>query len=665
MPNDETNTTATPVAETNPPVEELPVTAPADSIPDPVDNNTPAPADESVDDKNDNFSMDNGSAELAPPPIIYSDVAEKISAAHNVLIALSSDPSVDEISTAIGLSLYLDKLGKRATAIYSGSAPNALEFLKPEETFSPTADTLQDFVIAINKEKADHLRYKIDGDYVKIFITPYRTRIAEDDLDFSYGDFNVDLVLALNIANGIDLDAALREHGRIMHDAVVVNVTTGNPGKFGEIEWSDKTASSVSEMVARLIYSAKSEVKIEKDEATAFLTGIVAATNRFSNAKTTPETMKVASLLMESGANQQLISKNITPEVENQLHGISHSLNKKSSEDDGESSGEGEDSTSLEIDHTKENKAEENDSSEVEPEAEKTEEKPAEEKVEEKPAEEKPAEEKVEEKPAEEKVEEKPAEELDNNGLLDDLKAAEASLSMAGAEATPDIGNRPVRVEDADVVLPKVQSPDTSAGNDNEKVIEPTADFSTEISSDGSNKYGKMLEDALAEAGVSADEPNPAAMNTPTVASTPEINGVPEINYATPADEEILPPPPAPPVNMDMPTAMTTEGLPFVPSMPETSAAPSTSSEASTAPSEPSLPSVSSTPSASNEPSTPNTLVTSTEPSIQAEPSAPSTPNESGASSEFSLPNVESPAENNVAATPSQNDPGAFKIPGM
>ena len=128
-------------------------------------------------------------------PGIITDVAAKISESHNILVALSSDPSVDEISAAIGLTLFLDRLGKRVTAIYSGTTPNALEFLKPEETFEQDADTLQDFVIALNKEKADHLRYKLDGDYVKIFITPYRSRISNEDLEFSYGDFNIDSII--------------------------------------------------------------------------------------------------------------------------------------------------------------------------------------------------------------------------------------------------------------------------------------------------------------------------------------------------------------------------------------------------------------------------------------------------------------------------------------
>ena len=89
---------------------------------------------------------------------IMSDIASRIAEAHNILIALSSDPSVDELSAAIGLSICLDRAGKRATAIYSGTTPDALEFLKPEETFESSADALQDFVIAISKDKADHLR---------------------------------------------------------------------------------------------------------------------------------------------------------------------------------------------------------------------------------------------------------------------------------------------------------------------------------------------------------------------------------------------------------------------------------------------------------------------------------------------------------------------------
>ncbi len=460
-------------------------------------------------------------------------VASKISDAHNVLVALSSDPSVDEIAAAIGLSLFLDKLGKRATAIYSGSTPNALEFLKPEETFDKTADTLQDFVIALNKEKADHLRYKLDGDYVKIYITPYRSRIAEEDLEFSYGDFNIDLVLALNVSNGVDLDSALREHGRIMHDASVINITTGNPGKFGEIEWSDKSASSVSEMAAKLIYFVGGKTKLQPEEATAFLTGIVAATDRFSKGNTTSETMKVASDLMESGADQQLIAKNITTDINNQVFSLSNAERPN------------DDPTMLDINHGVE--------------------------MDETLEEEEP--EKVEE------VSEKIAEEPEKDPLLEELKATEASLANAGAETVAEKKDEPVRIDDSPILcepslpmLPTLDEPTIAPSAPSnlgfikpEKVITPPEDFAAETLSEGTNKYGQMLEEALAESNAS----NPAAAAVPTVSSAPEINGVPEIDYLPMPGDQTLPPPPTPPIDFSNLAPAPAPAIPETPAMPE------------------------------------------------------------------------------------------------
>lgn len=243
-------------------------------------------------------------------------IGGKIREAQNILVALSRDPSVDDMSAAIGLTLFLDMFSKHTTAIYSGQTPDALEFLKPEGTFEDNTDSLQDFIIALSKDKADHLRYRLDGDFVKVYITPYKTRITGDDLQFSYGDFNVDLVLALNVPTAGDLDEALAEHGRIMHDATTINMTTGRPGKFAEIEWCDPRASSVSEMATRLIMNLNGESKnLDSDVATALLTGIVAATGRFSNERTTSMTLELASKLMMSGADQQLISANVVDNI--------------------------------------------------------------------------------------------------------------------------------------------------------------------------------------------------------------------------------------------------------------------------------------------------------------------------------------------------------------
>ncbi len=249
---------------------------------------------------------------------IVAEVSDRIRNASNVLIALSKDPNIDELSAALGLSLILDKLNKRATAIFSGKIPNMIEFLQPEKTFEENTDSLQDFIVSLNAEKADHLRYKVEGDYVKVFFTPYRKEtITEKDLQFSHGDFNVDLIISLNISEEAQLDDALREYGRIKHDASSVNISASAPGKFGDVEWGDPSASSICEMVVRLALDVQDpdEPVIDENVATTLLTGIIAATNRFSNERTSADTMSVASNLMISGANQQLIAKNIPVDI--------------------------------------------------------------------------------------------------------------------------------------------------------------------------------------------------------------------------------------------------------------------------------------------------------------------------------------------------------------
>ena len=100
-------------------------------------------------------------------------VIQKIKENTNIVVTVSRDPSVDELSAALGLTLFLNELGKHATAVFSGKIPPAINFLEPDKTFEDTADSLRDFIIALDKDKADHLRYKIvDDAVVKIFITP-------------------------------------------------------------------------------------------------------------------------------------------------------------------------------------------------------------------------------------------------------------------------------------------------------------------------------------------------------------------------------------------------------------------------------------------------------------------------------------------------------------
>ncbi|HSX46657.1 MAG TPA: hypothetical protein VLF87_01555 [Patescibacteria group bacterium] len=283
-----------------------------------------------------------------------SQLLERLKQATNILVTVSNNPSVDQLSAAIGLTLLLNQLDKHATAVYSGKTPSTIEFLQPEKTLEKNTDSLRDFIIALDKSKADKLRYKVEDQMVKIFITPYRTSISDKDLEFSQGDFNVEVVVALGVSQQQDLDQAITTHGRILHDATVMAVTTQQEEALGSINWANPQASSLCEMLVELNDDLKAEV--DAQTATALLTGIVAETHRFSNEKTSSATMQASAKLMAAGANQQLIASELEEKKALPLDDASTSDdNADASTEDENSDGEPEAKTnadgSLDIDH--------------------------------------------------------------------------------------------------------------------------------------------------------------------------------------------------------------------------------------------------------------------------------------------------------------------------
>ena len=570
---------------------------------------------------------------------IASQVAERIQGSDNVLVALSKNPSVDDLSAALGLTFILDKMGKHATAIFSGAVPNAIEFLEPEKTFEANTNSLRDFIIALDKEKADHLRYKIEGDYVKVFITPYKTTLSEKDLDFSHGDYNVDLVVALNVGSEADLDSALSEYGRIKHDASSINITAGTPGKFGDLEWADPGASSVSEMVAHLSALLDKDDKgelVEKSTATALLAGIVSATKRFSNERTSAETMAVASELMNAGADQQLISSSIPTDVLNQKV-VDVNSEVEAVEAETEAPAEPKDETELVIERKPEEPVQPEEAPK-EPVAPAVEPAPEAVAAPEPPVVE-PAPQIIPEKPAEPISEPKPetaspiAPTIEAHmpapiGEVD--YAAEMAAELEQAEAAPAAAPEqfPTAAELPAVEIPVAPTPESQAPADAVPVV-------------AAPMVNEIIETPTTPPTNVAPFQAPAAdPTTPPVNNSQGEYVAPP--FPMPGDDGMLPPPPAPFTMDDIPAAAPAAVEPL----------PSTQAAAS---SEPIMPA----PVVASEP------IPAAEPVIPSAPIEPATPPDSGT---LASPAATSPSVNGVNPVMQDqiyNDPSAFKIPGM
>ncbi len=239
-----------------------------------------------------------------------SQIADLLKKSNNILVTISKNPSVDQLTACLGLTLALNKADKHASAVFSGEIPELINFLEPDKTIEKNTDSLRDFIISLDKSKADKLRYKVEDNVVRIFITPYKTSISDQDLEFSQGDFNIDAVVALDVQNRGDLDEAILAHGRILHDAQIVSLSKSNPSELGTTEWLDTSASSISEMVSDLIIAMDKKL-LDSQNSTALLTGIVNETDRFRNEKSTPHTMTISGVLMTAGASTQLVSEKL------------------------------------------------------------------------------------------------------------------------------------------------------------------------------------------------------------------------------------------------------------------------------------------------------------------------------------------------------------------
>jgi hypothetical protein len=238
-------------------------------------------------------------------------LAKRITEANYILVTVNSNPTFDQLAAAIGLTLMLNKINKYTTAIFSGQIPSSLNFLNPEKTIEKTTDSLRDFIISLDKDKADKLRYKIEDNFVRIFISPYHSALSEKDFIYSMGDFNVDVVVGLGIVKREELDRVIIEQGRILHDATIATINTTTPSTLGAINWDNPKASSLCEMLVSLADDFKVDKLIDGQIANSLLSGIIEETSQFSNDKTTAETMSAGSKLLEAGANQQLVSKEV------------------------------------------------------------------------------------------------------------------------------------------------------------------------------------------------------------------------------------------------------------------------------------------------------------------------------------------------------------------
>ena len=250
------------------------------------------------------------------PQTQKNQIVELLRASENLVITVSQRPDSDQISAAIGLAEILHKLNKHADVVISGAVPSNLSYLSTglvKKSFSG----IRDFVIDVDTStvEADKLRYVPEGKKLRIYVTPFNGNYSADDVDFSYGDYHCDAVIALGVDTQEQMDKQITNQKELLSKTKLVTLNIGDGSGGAGLNWHVATASSICELVMTLLESMQPDI-LDADIATSLLTGIISKTDHFTNERTSAKVMNIASQLMAVGAKQTDIIEHLKKPVD-------------------------------------------------------------------------------------------------------------------------------------------------------------------------------------------------------------------------------------------------------------------------------------------------------------------------------------------------------------
>lgn len=233
-----------------------------------------------------------------------------IQESRNVLIFLPESPSGDAIGAGWAFYFFLKKSGFETTLVFAdGKAKEKLDFLAQPEKIQHTVSSARDFILVFNTRhnKITNVRTEKGEDELKIFITPEYGAIDPRDFSFVPAKFKYDLAIVLDSPDKEKLGQVYLDNPDIFYEIPVVNFDYHVENeKFGQLNFVDITASSVSEIITEVLEKIDPSA-IDGQIAECLLAGIMSATGNFQKKNTTPKSLKIAAQLMDLGADQQKI----------------------------------------------------------------------------------------------------------------------------------------------------------------------------------------------------------------------------------------------------------------------------------------------------------------------------------------------------------------------
>lgn len=238
--------------------------------------------------------------------------SEAIRQAETILILTGQHPSVDQATAVIALTAILRKFGKTVTPMISDNPPTSVNMLD-SSVIERTLGGQRDFILKLDvtKSTVDTMNTELADGKLNIYITPAKGSFAPSDVTFGYGGTSIsyDLAIVLGVPTRARIDRAFEQNSQAFESIPLLNLDFHRSNEnYGAVNLIEPNASSLCEMLVALSESLQSGI-IDAEIATALLMGIVASTDRFTAAHTSPKSLTVAAQMMAAGARQQAVMK--------------------------------------------------------------------------------------------------------------------------------------------------------------------------------------------------------------------------------------------------------------------------------------------------------------------------------------------------------------------
>lgn len=241
-----------------------------------------------------------------------------INKSQKILLLTHAKADCDGLGSMISMYLALKALGKEVVAATNDPAPEALSFL-PSINIVQNSISSNNFVIQldITKTPLSKIKYNMNDDHskVNIIITPKEGTFSQEDLSFEKGDATFDLIMTFDTGNLEHLGPIYDQNSEMFFSTPLINIDHhASNTDYGQVNYVDMVAASTTEVLLDLLQEMERHFEksfINEDVATLLLAGLITDTGSFQHANTSPRAMEVAAKLLDYGARQQEIIKNI------------------------------------------------------------------------------------------------------------------------------------------------------------------------------------------------------------------------------------------------------------------------------------------------------------------------------------------------------------------